>query len=60
MIFILSLTSDLHLKLDLDLERCPSTLFCFVVPSVSNVHDVGLRFVRNEFVYPICHSQNGM
>ena len=50
---------DLHLELEIELER-PSMNFCFVVPSFSDVHDVGLRFVRNEFVYPICHSQNGM
>ena len=54
--------SDLHLKidLDLDLKRYPSMRFCFVVPSFSDVHNVGLIFVRDEFIYPIYYYQNNI
>ena len=54
--------SDLNLELEpnLELKRYPSIRFCFVVLSFSDMHDIYLIFVRDEFMYPICHSQNGM
>ena len=42
----LHMISELHLKLDFNLKNYPSTSFCFVVLSFSDVNGVGLIFVR--------------